>query len=102
MRHLALALVLFALIVGSLSCEGVFFASSNGVGVLLLTTSGTVSIVQLTVINGCQVTVVTLLNTGQAQTFNFCGNVVGQFPYGAFVTVTFTKSSGCNSVSQVR
>ncbi len=61
--------------------------------------SGTVSIVHLTIIDGnVQVTAVTLINSGSAQTINFCGNVVSQFPVNTLVTVTFTQTSSCNTV----
>jgi hypothetical protein len=62
----------------------------------------TVSIVQLTVTgNQTQVTVVTLLNNGFGQTFNFCGNVVNQFPLETFVRVNFNEGTPCSGLVQV-
>ncbi len=64
--------------------------------------SGTVSIVHLTIIDGnVQVTAVTLINSGSAQTLNFCGNVVSQFPNNTFVTVTYTQGNSCNSIVKI-
>jgi hypothetical protein len=102
MRYLTVGLFLFGLLSGVVSCGGgTFFISSNDHGVSFFTVSGTVSIVQVIIINGGQVTVVTLLNPGAAQTFNFCGNVAGQFPFGTSVTITFTQNGRCNTVLQV-
>lgn len=101
MRRLAvLTLVLLAGI--SLSCGGgVFFVSTNGNGVSFFSASGTVSTVQLTIIDGRQVTIITLLNNGAAQTFDFCGDTVHQFPVDAFVTVSFTSNGSCDAVDRV-
>ena len=103
MRRLAVAVLFLALVVGSLSCGGgTFFISTNGHDVTFLSVSGTVTIVRLTITSDGQVTVVTLVNSGDAQTLNFCGNMVGQFPTNTFVTVNFTHNGGCENVSQVR
>jgi hypothetical protein len=97
------AVVVFVLIAGlALSCGGVvFFVSTDGHNVSVFSASGTVSIVQLTVSNGNQFTVVTLFNTTGAQTFNFCGNVVNRFPMNASVTVNFTNRNGCSSINTI-
>jgi len=103
MRRFGDGLVLFAAVLGALSCGGgTFFVSTGGNGVSFLSVSGTVSIVQLTLVNDGQVTVVTVLNDGTAQTLNFCGNVVQQFPSGAFVTITFVQNGSCNNLVGVR
>ena len=98
MRQRAVTLCLIAALFVLTGCGGGFFFFCTGD---CFTVSGTVTIVHLVVSGDGQVTVVTLVNTNSAQNFNFCGNVVGQFPSGAFVTVTFTQSSGCNNVSRV-
>jgi hypothetical protein len=86
-----------------LACGGgTFFLSTGTHGATFLTTSGTVSIVQLTVVNGnVQVTAVTLIANGFASTSNFCGNVVNQFPMQTFVTVNFNSGTSCNTVVAV-
>jgi hypothetical protein len=101
MRHLAVLAIL--LLAGmALSCGGgVFFLSTSGHGTAFFSTSGTVSIVQLTIVDGHQVTVVTLLNNNASQAFHFCGNVANQFPVDSFVSVDFTEGSGCSTVTQV-
>jgi hypothetical protein len=103
-RLCAVGFLIVALFSGAIACGGgTFFVSATEEGVSFFAVSGSVSVVQLTVINGGQVTVVTLLNTGAAaQTFTFCGNVVAQFPTNTFVTVTYQSSVGCNTVIQVR
>ena len=68
--------------------------------------SGTVSIVNLSVAsdgNGASitVTVVTLLQTGTAQTLTFCGSQVSQFPMDTFVTARFTPGTTCSTIVSV-
>lgn len=102
MRRFAVAVVLLALFSGAVACGGgTFFISASNEGVTFFTVSGTVSIVQLTIINGGQFTVVTLLNMGTAQTFTFCGNVVAQFPMNTPVKVDFKRNGSCDIVLQV-
>ncbi|MFB3915235.1 MAG: hypothetical protein ACE14M_00780 [Terriglobales bacterium] len=98
--HVALVLLLAWSLV---SCGGgTFFFSTGDNGTTFLTTSGTVSIVHLTVIDGdVLVTVVTLISGGFGTTNNFCGDVVSQFPMQTFVTVHFTPGNPCNTVVQV-
>ena len=69
-------------------------------------TSGVVSIVRLTFAsdgNGgsLTVTVVTLVQSGAAQTMTFCGSQVGQFPMDAFVTAKFTNGQTCSNLVTV-
>ena len=81
---------------------GTFFIGTGHNGTAFVTTTGTVSIVQLTVTgNQTQVTVVTLLNNGLDRTFNFCGNVVNQFPLDRFVSVNFNEGTPCFGLVQV-
>jgi hypothetical protein len=85
-----------------LACGQVFFGTvSKPDGAMSVT--GTVSIVQLTVIDdngGTSVTVtaVTLINAGNATTFNFCGDQRIQFPVHQFVRAHFTPGSTCSNV----
>lgn len=68
--------------------------------------SGMVSIVHLTFAsdgNGTSitVTVVTLVQSGTAQTLTFCGSQVSQFPMDAFVTTKFTSGQTCSTLLSV-
>src|SRR5438477_3281961 len=67
--------------------------------------SGQISTVQLTSASGMngvsQITVVIFLNNSSSTTVNFCGNVVSQMPLGSFVTVSFTQSQGCATLTFV-
>ncbi len=99
MRRLAVAVVI-ALLVQVVGCGGGTVSIS---GQTQFAASGTVSIVHLTIVDGnVQVTAVTLISSGSAQTLNFCGNVVSQFPSNAFVIVTYTQGSSCNTVVTIR
>jgi hypothetical protein len=102
MRRFATAIIVVALLSVAVSCGGgTLFISATDNGVSFFAVSGTVSIVQLTIVNGSQVTVVTLIGSGTAQTFNFCGNVVSQFPSNAFVNVSYSQNGVCDTVVQV-
>jgi hypothetical protein len=100
MRRFAVAVALVVLLSAVTGCRG---------GTVLIgartdfpEASGTVCIVHVTVVDGnVQVTAVKLINAGSSQTLNFCGNVVSQFPSNAFVTVTYTQGSSCNTVMKV-
>ena len=99
---LSLALLVSLLLVG---CEGIV-QIQGAINLPASTTSGTVSIVQLSAVSGgggtsVQVTVVTLLQPGTAQTTTFCGSQVGQFPMNAFVTATFNPGPSCASLVSV-
>jgi hypothetical protein len=92
MRTLGLA-CLFSLVLLSTSCGNVFISGSFSGG--NQTVSGTVSVVQLTVIVdgnnvSTQVTIVTLLNSLGASNFTFCGDQRVQFPPDRFAQATFT------------
>jgi hypothetical protein len=103
MRHFAVLLLTIVCACVLLSCAGgAFFLSTGNNGSTVVSTSGTVSIVQLTTTDGgTQVTVVTLLNVGTAQTLPFCGDVVHQFPTNTSVTVNFNPGTVCNTTVQV-
>ena len=66
------------------------------------TASGTVSIVHLSFTSDSQqVTVVTLVQSGSAQTLTFCGSQVSQFPMNTFVSASFTAGTSCNALVSV-
>lgn len=63
---------------------------------------GTVSIVQISVIDGdVTVTGVTLINNGVGNDFTFCGDQRSQFPVNRVVSATFTPGTPCSNVIQV-
>ncbi len=67
---------------------------------------GTVSIVQLTFVsdengNSVSVTVVTLLQHGDAREVRFCGSQASQFPLNSIVTVNYTPGSPCSTLISV-
>lgn len=94
--------MVFALVTGAFSCGGgTFFFSTDGENFKFFTVSGTVSIVQLTIVENGHITVVTIIDSGTSQTLNFCGNVVDRFPVGTFVTVRFGEGAACSNVVQV-
>jgi hypothetical protein len=70
-----------------------------------LVAAGMVSIVRLTfAFDGntlVTVTVVTLLQSGTAQTLTFCGSQVNQFPMDTFVTTRFTPGRTCATLVTV-
>ncbi len=105
MRHMRFAalVVVLGLISASLGCGGTtFFFFSSGHSATFASISGTVSIVQLTTgTGGTVITAVTLLTGANAQTVNFCGNVVGQFPVNTFVTVHFNQATPCSTIVEV-
>lgn len=93
---------------GNITIQG---AINSGVpatkgGSTTTTASGTVSIVHLSFASdsqgtSVQVTVVTLVAQGSAQTLTFCGSQVSQFPMDTFVSASFTPGSGCNTLVSV-
>ncbi len=91
MRTLKVLLLAFALLSAS-GCSGIFYTSTGQF-------SGTVSIVRLTATNdGTQVTFVTLINNSGSQDFNFCGNVVSQFPMNTTAQGSFQPGSACGTI----
>ena len=63
------------------------------------TAIGVVSIVQFSVTDaGSSITVVTLVQSGMANTLSFCGDQRSRFPLDQPVRVTFTPGSTCASV----
>ena len=91
-------LLLAALLICLVGCGGIIFRASEGTNTIT-TVTGFVSIVQLsTVVNNgtfVSVTLVTLLQSGTANTFTFCGNLVDQFPVNSSVSVNFISTPPC-------
>lgn len=102
MRHLLSLLVLSCMLLSG--CGAVWVGGVFNVHPFVV--CGTVSIVHLTVAsdgNGgsVTVTVVTLLQTGTAQTLTFCGSQVSQFPMDTLVTAKFTQGTTCSTLISV-
>jgi hypothetical protein len=97
--------LLAVLLIWLVGCGGVVFQGALGPADTILTTSGIVSVVQLsTVINNgtfISVTVVTFLLSGTATTQTFCGNFVSQFPVNTIVTVNFSPGTPCSTVQLI-
>ncbi len=97
MKRLLSLVVLFSLLLAG--CGTVVVRGAlNGDNTVIA--AGVVSIVRLTFAsdgNGSSitVTVVTLLQSGAAQTFTFCGSQADQFPMDTFVTTRFTAGPTC-------
>jgi hypothetical protein len=93
----ALALTLIAVLALS-GCGGVAFFADARSGSFAQSVTGSVSIVQLTVVDGdANVTVVTLAQPGFSNQLRFCGNVVDRFPLDSFVRVNFNPAPSCVS-----
>ena len=104
MKRLLALLILAALVLAG--CGGTVAVRSAFDPGGTVTTSGTVSIVRLTFTsddqgNTIQVTVVTLLQSGTAQTLNFCGSQVSQFPMDTMVTAKFVPGGSCATLVSV-
>ena len=100
-RLLALVFAL-TFILGATGCGNVFV----GGAIPTQTISGTVSIVQLTVLSGgggttVQVTAVTLLANGMASAGTFCGDQRSQFPMNTFVQANFTPGRPCSNLTTI-
>jgi hypothetical protein len=99
-----LRLCLLSLLLASLflaSCGQVFVSAFSHPGPTTVFV-GTVSIVQITVIDGnVLVTVVTLINGGIGNDFTFCGDQRNQFPMNRLVSATFTPGTPCANIIQV-
>ncbi len=99
-----LRLCLLSLVLASLlltSCGQVFVSAFSHPGSSTVFI-GTVSIVQITVIDGnVLVTFVTLINGGVGNGFTFCGDQRNQFPMDQLVSATFTPGTPCANIIQV-
>lgn len=98
MRQFLLRLLIFSLL-ASCGCDSVVSISG---ALNQQSFAGTVSIVRLTVTtDNTQITFVTLIGNTTSQDFNFCGNVVNQFPMNASVQGSFTTGSTCGTIVRV-
>ena len=91
------AVILLALALAG--CGGFTF-QSNPLPANAITVTGLVSIVQLTVVNDgngtlVNVTVVTLQQSGGAQTLTFCGTQSSQFPMNQNLRDSFVPANTC-------
>jgi len=97
MRYVFVLLLAVSILV-SVGCENTMLSGALNRSSF----AGTVSIVRLSVSNnGTQFTFVTLLNTMSSQDFNFCGNVVSQFPMNTPVQGSFTPGNTCGTIVSV-
>ena len=104
MKRLLVLLVLASLTLAGCGGTVVVRGALNPGGTV--TTSGTVSIVHLSFTsdsqgNTVQVTVVTLLQPGTAQTLTFCGSQVAQFPMDITVSAKFVPGDSCATLVSV-
>jgi len=98
LRLLFLSVILSCLLLTS--CGQVFVGAFSHPGGATVVT-GTVSIVQITVIDGnVLVTFVTLIN-GTGNDFTFCGDQHNQFPTNQLVSATFNPGAPCATLIQV-
>jgi len=99
-RRFAVTGIAISLLLNTFGCGGTSFLISPSNGTIFFT-SGTVTFVQVGIVNGNQVTMVTMTNAENAQTFNFCGDLVSQFPMNSFVTASYKQGNGCEIVVQI-
>src|SRR5512135_1061535 len=93
------ALLVILLMIPLVACGGgTFFVGFNTNTGRTTFISGTVSLVQLTVVNGnVNVTIITLLANNGANSLTLCGNQAGLFPMNGFMQVNFTPAQPCVS-----
>ena len=82
-------------------CGNVFFSASSQPG--FSTTSGLVSIVQLSSVIGAngttvEVTFVTFVQKGTSSTIGFCGDQGSRFPMNQTVRTDFIPGQSCSSI----
>jgi hypothetical protein len=97
---------LFALVPLIPECGNVFVRGFWNGGTQMQTVSGTVSVVQFTVVvvgdnASTQVTVVTLMNNFASSTVSFCGDQRSRFPLNNFVLATFQPGQSCSDLVTV-
>ena|SRR5437867_2917350 len=99
-----LVLLIVCLIAFCILCAGcgnVFISASSDPG--FSTTSGLVSIVQLSSVMGTngttvEVTFVTFLQEGTSSTIGFCGDQGSRFPMNQMVRADFVPGQSCSSI----
>jgi len=97
MKRLPGVLFVFVLLVLSSACGDIFVRGALTPGIE--SASGLVSIVQFSATSGqASVTLVTLVQSGMANTLSFCGDQRTRFPMDQFVRVNFTPGTLCASV----
>ena len=97
MKCLLSILLVFVVLALSASCGDIFVRGALNSGTE--TAAGVVSIVQFSSTNGgTSITVVTLMQSGAANTLTFCGDQRRRFPVDQALHVTFTPGSSCGSV----
>ncbi len=96
MQRLLSVLLVFA-VMSSISCGDIFVGGALNSGTK--TVAGAVSIVQVSATSGgTSITIVTLMQSGAADTLTFCGDQRRRFPIDQVVRVTFSPGSSCDSV----
>jgi hypothetical protein len=100
---IGLMLVLIFVLTG---CGAVFVGFVSNPGVVPLTISGTVTIVQLGFVADGQgtianVTAVTLVDLGRVRTMTFCGDQRTFFPINQSVKAEFTSGTLCSTLKSV-
>ena|ERR1700674_2239465 len=101
MKPLLSVLLAVCLIMLCAGCGNVFLSASSQPG--FSTTSGLVSIVQLSTVMGTngttvQVTFVTFLQEGTSSTIGFCGDQGSRFPMNQTVRTEFIPGQSCSSI----
>ena len=101
MKRLLSVLLVVCLITLCAGCGNVFFSASSQPG--FSTTSGLVSIVQLSSVIGTngtavEVTFVTFLQEGTSSTIAFCGDQGSRFPMNQTVRTDFIPGQSCSSI----
>jgi hypothetical protein len=103
-KSLLSLLLLTSLVLASAGCGNVFVRGVFDPGVSSI--SGSVSIVQLTIVTGdngtsVQVTLVTFLQNGFSSSMGFCGDQRSQFPINQTVRADFHAGQTCANIVAV-
>ena len=101
MKTPLLVLLVVCLITLCAGCGNVFLSASSQPN--FSTTSGLVSIVQLSSVIGAngatvEVTFVTFLQEGTSSTIGFCGDQGSRFPMNQMVRADFVPGQSCSSI----
>jgi hypothetical protein len=94
-------LAIFAVLLSCVACGDIFVRGAINPG--FQSTTGTVSVVQLSASSGSGVTItiITLMENNAASTLNFCGDQRTLFPLEQQVQINFRPGSPCASVLAV-
>jgi hypothetical protein len=101
MKRLLFVPLVVSVITFCAGCGNVFFSASSQPG--FSTTSGLISIVQLSSVIGAngttvEVTFVTFLQEGTSSTIGFCGDQGSRFPMNQTVRTDFIPGQSCSSI----